>query len=153
MSECAPPSLRQGFRSASVVVVSTWVKYLLFQVPGWVVAALVLILLRIWTKLSLETAVGLFFLWVVKDLLFYPLLRIAYQAEPTTVVEQLIGLKGVAREPLDPSGYVRVRGELWRAEAEAGSDPIAAGAAVRVLRAEGMTLIVGSEQAQQRPLT
>jgi membrane-bound ClpP family serine protease len=130
--------------------VSTWVKYLLFQVPGWVVAALVLTVLRIWTKLSLETAVGLFGLWVIKDILFYPLLRIAYQAAPRTVVEQLIGLKGVAREPLDPSGYVQVRGELWRAEAEPGGPTIAAGAGVRVLRAQGMTLIVGREGAPQQ---
>ena len=129
---------------------TTWTKYLLFQVPGWVLAVLVLLVLIIWINLPIGIAVGLFVLWVVKDVLLYPLLRIAYQSGPKTVVEQLVGLKGVAREHLDPGGYVYVRGELWRAEAENGKPPIEAGSAVRVLAAKGMTLIVATEKDQTR---
>lgn len=129
---------------------TTWTKYLLFQVPGWVLAVLVLLVLIIWIDLPIGIAVGLFVLWVVKDLVFYPLLRIAYQSGPKTVVEQLVGLKGVAREHLDPDGYVRVRGELWRAEAENGKYPIEAGSTVRVLAVKGMTLIVAIEKVPAR---
>jgi len=126
--------------------VTTWTKYLLFQVPGWVLAVLVLLVLIIWINLPIGIAVGLFVLWVVKDVLLYPLLRIAYQSGPKTVVEQLVGLKGVAREHLNPDGYVYVRGELWRAEAENGKHPIEAGSTVQVLAAKGMTLIVATEK-------
>lgn len=125
---------------------STWTKYWLFQIPGWIVAILVLWVLRVWAKLSLEVAIGLFVLWVIKDLLFYPLLRIAYQPGPGTVVDALVGLKGVTRENLDPSGYILVRGELWRARIEPENPPLAAGSPVRVLRAEGMTLVVAAEE-------
>lgn len=83
-----------------------------------------------------------FVLWVVKDFLFYPLLRVAYQRGPKTGVDQLIGLRGVARQDLDPRGQVYLRGELWRAETAPGVLPIVSGSRVRVLRAEGMTLIV-----------
>jgi membrane protein implicated in regulation of membrane protease activity len=132
-------------RAEFVVTVSTWVKYLLFQVPGWLIAVVVLLVLRVWIDLPVKIAVILFILWVVKDLLFYPLLRIAYQSGPKTVVEQLFGMKGVVREPLDPDGTVFVRGELWRAKTEIKAGPITAGSDVRVVRAEGMTLIVAAE--------
>ena len=130
---------------------TTWVKYTLFQVPGWILAAVVLLALRIWVDLPVKVAIILFSLWVVKDLLFYPLFRVAYQTGPRTVVEQLIGLKGVAREPLEPEGYVYVRGELWHAETESTATRIAAGSPVRILRAHGMTLIVAPEE-RRRPV-
>ena len=44
--------------------------------------------------------------------------------------EELVGQAGIVRRPLDPEGYVRVHGELWRARAENG--PIAAGEPVEV---------------------
>ena len=44
-------------------------------------------------------------------------------------------------EWLSPSGYVRVGGELWRAEARDGR-AIAAGARVVVREARGLSLVV-----------
>ncbi|MFQ5851946.1 MAG: NfeD family protein [Candidatus Binatia bacterium] len=123
----------------------TWIKYLLFQVPGWVLAALVLMGLRYWIGLPVWIAVGAFLFWVIKDFVFYPFLRIAYESRVKTGAEQLVGLRGVARENLSPHGYVHVRGELWRAEAEPGDRPILAGSPIRVLAGRGMTLIVAAE--------
>ncbi len=84
-------------------------------------------------------------LWVIKDLVFYPLLRNAYESSPKTGADQLVGLQGVAQEQIDPRGYIHVRGELWRAETEPGNGPILAGSRVKVLAANGMTLIVAKE--------
>ncbi|MCH6545590.1 MAG: NfeD family protein [Deltaproteobacteria bacterium] len=123
----------------------TWTRYLLFQVPGWILAAVILLGLRYWIGLPLWIAIGAFSLWVIKDLGFYPLLRKAYESSPKTGADQRVGLRGVAREQLDPCGYVHVRGELWRAETESSDRPISAGSPVRVVRANGMTLIVTSE--------
>ncbi|MCZ6623696.1 MAG: NfeD family protein, partial [Deltaproteobacteria bacterium] len=117
-------------------------RYLLFQVPGWILAAVILLGLRYWIGLPLWIAIGAFSLWVIKDLVFYPLLRKAYESGAKTGADQLVGLRGVAREQLDPRGYVHVRGELWRAETESSDRPISAGSPVRVVRANGMTLIV-----------
>lgn len=127
---------------------TTWNKYLLFQVPGWILAALILIAMRYWVGLPIWIALFGFVLWVIKDFLFYPLLRVAYQSGPKTGVDQLIGLRGVARQNLDPRGQVYLRGELWRAETAPGILPIVSGSRVRVLRAEGMTLIVMADTVE-----
>ena len=52
----------------------------------------------------------------------------------------LVGARGQAVERLAPAGYVKVEGELWRAEA-AGAE-IAAGTAIVVREARGLTLRV-----------
>ena len=44
------------------------------------------------------------------------------------------------------SKYVRVRGELWQAEVKPSDDPVLPGSPVKVLAAEGMTLIVKAEK-------
>lgn len=76
----------------------------------------------------------------------YPLLRGAYESGVKTGVDQLIGARGVAQQELAPRGYVRVRGELWRAEIDPHDEPISAGSHVKVLAAKGMTLIVKAEE-------
>jgi len=48
------------------------IKYLLLQIPGWVLAGMGLWLLRQWIDLSLWATVGLFLVWVIKDLALYP---------------------------------------------------------------------------------
>ena len=53
----------------------------------------------------------------------------------------------MAQEQIDPRGYVHVRGELWRAETEPADGPILAGSRVKVVVANGMTLVVAKEDA------
>ncbi len=113
--------------------------------PGWILSVVIRLGLRYWIGLPLWIAIGAFSLWVIKDLVFYPLLRNAYESSPKTGADQLVGLRGVAQEQIDPRGYVHVRGELWRAETESSDKPISAGSPVRVVRANGMTLIVTTE--------
>lgn len=117
-------------------------KYLVIQIPGWILAAAGLALLRRWIDLPLWAAVGLLLLWVVKDLVLYPFVRRAYEANGRAGAEQLIGAEGVAQEPLAPSGYIRVGGELWRAEAMRTDEPIPPGGRVRVRAVRGLTLLV-----------
>lgn len=128
--------------------VSTLIRYLLFQLPGWVLAAAILTGLRYWAGIPGWVALGLFMLWVAKDLVMYPLLRTAYESGAKTGAEQLIGARGIAQDELSPRGYVRVRGELWRAEVRPSDPPIPRGGPVRVLAADGMTLIVREEKAR-----
>jgi membrane protein implicated in regulation of membrane protease activity len=124
---------------------ATWKKYALFQMPGWVGAAIVLLGLMEWFSLSPWAALGLFSLWVIKDIALYPLLRTAYESDVKTGVEQLVGEKGMAQERLDPRGMVRVRGELWRAEAEPSGERIEPNSEIKVTAAQGLTLIVSRE--------
>jgi membrane-bound serine protease (ClpP class) len=112
-----------------------------------VIAAIVLLGLRYWIDLPLWIAGGAFLLFVIKDFILYPLLKVAYESREKTGSDRLVGLQGVARERLDPRGYVHVRGELWRAETEPADGPILAGSRVKVVAANGMTLIVVKEDA------
>jgi membrane protein implicated in regulation of membrane protease activity len=124
---------------------TTFTRYTLFQVPGWIVAAAILFGLQQWLDFRMWIAVALFAVYVVKDFLLYPFLRSAYEGGPSAGAAALIGLAAVAEQDLAPRGYVRVRGELWEAEAARGTPPIPRGATVRVRSARGMRLVVSPE--------
>ena len=113
-------------------------KYALFQLPGLVLFFLILILAQRWTDLPLRSIWGLLILWVIKDVVLFFFVWRAYQR----VANPLIGMKGVAEEQLAPSGYVRVRGELWKVEVIDSNLQIDKGEAVKVRRIRGLTLFV-----------
>jgi membrane protein implicated in regulation of membrane protease activity len=117
-------------------------RYLLLQVPGWAAVLLVLALLRETIGLSFTASVVVFVLWVIKDLAMYPRLRSAYEVDERTVVERLIGEQGATVDDLAPGGYVRVRGELWRAELHDRENSIGAGRTVIVAAVRGTVLLV-----------
>ena len=56
---------------------------------------------------------------------------------PETGRESMVGTIGIARTPLQPSGQLAIRGELWDAISDR---PIEPGGAAQVLRVEGLTL-------------
>lgn len=117
-------------------------RYALYQIPGLLVAAAAIGLLFRWTSLPGWAAVSLVLIWVLKDAALYPWLRSAYESDPGSVIERLVGLPGVAVEPLAPSGYVRVRGELWQAEAVPPEVEIGPGQAIVVHAVRGTILVV-----------
>lgn len=70
----------------------------------------------------------------------------AQRRAPVTGEEGMVGLQGVARDRLEPgaTGYVDIRGEMWRASSR---DAVAAGDPVRVVALNGLTLIVEPSRA------
>ena len=60
----------------------------------------------------------------------------------------MIGERAIVRERLAPSGYVKVRGELWRAEKSGDGPAIESGQPVRVVKREGLTLFVEEEKPE-----
>jgi membrane protein implicated in regulation of membrane protease activity len=119
-----------------------FLRYWLLQIPGMVAAAAVLAALVRWGDLAPRLALLLFALWVLKDLAFYPVLRVAYQPASGREVRELVGAIGTARGELAPSGYVRVEGELWRAEATPEAGTIRDGGRVRIVAKRSMSLLV-----------
>lgn len=75
---------------------------------------------------------------VATALIVYPSVR-ALRQPVVTGREALLGALGEAVSDLNPEGLVRVRGELWLAEA---AEPIDRGGQVQVLEAEGAKLRV-----------
>ena len=121
---------------------STLVRYTLYQIPEWVLAAGAAVLLYRWGVLTGWSGALLVAAVMAKDAALYPLLRTAYEGDAPAAIERLIGLTGVAVEPLTPYGYVRVRGELWHSRTEVGIPPIHPGNAVTVAAVRGTTLLV-----------
>lgn len=69
--------------------------------------------------------------------------RAAANAYP---VPTLVGAQGVVVSALSPVGIARVQGETWTAESVSG--PLPEGAVVHVVRAEGLRLVVWSDEGQ-----
>jgi membrane-bound serine protease (ClpP class) len=115
-------------------------RYLLAQVPGWVIVGIGAVVASSYgadPRLAWTIAAA----WIVKDLFAYPFVRRAYERS-RSATEALIGAVGTVRDPLAPSGWVTIRGEVWRAELVAGSGSLPAGRTVRVQSVEGRTLRV-----------
>ncbi len=118
-------------------------KYALLQVPGAIVVGALLGAGVRWWDLDPRVATGLFGLWLLKDALLFPVLRIAYETDGGRGGPGgLIGARGTAIQMLAPEGYVRVGAELWRARVPRGRKSVPAGAAVRVQAVEGLTVVV-----------
>ena len=121
---------------------SAFWRYTAFQVPGWLLASASAYWLYNTIDVPPWVAACLPLAWVIKDYALYPFLRFAYEADQRRPIERLIGVEGAAVEPLAPDGYVRVRGELWRARRIPPDDAVSTGDAVEVVGVEGAMLLV-----------
>lgn len=66
----------------------------------------------------------------------------ARRSKRLTGADAMLGQVAVAMTSLAPTGQVEVRGEIWKARLVEGSDPVQAGAEVRVRAVDGLTLTV-----------
>jgi membrane-bound serine protease (ClpP class) len=77
--------------------------------------------------------------------IFFVIMMIAVRAQRIPVrtgEESMIGRMGVARTVLAPKGSVQVGGELWSAELEGDVTKLPAGTRVKVIRVDGLRVIV-----------
>lgn len=121
---------------------TVWQRYLVLQVPGWILAGVCAVVLIEYLSVPGWAAGGLLALIILKDLVLYPFLRCAYENAKPSGARALIGAVGTARETLAPEGYVEVRGELWLARVRPEDAPIQEGSKVRVVAADGVELQV-----------
>ncbi len=119
-------------------------RYTLFQIPDLILLSLGLAAAVRWWGLPVLAAYGLVALWITKDVVMYPILRVAYEPGGSSGVFEIHGALGVVVQPLVPSGYVRLGSELWKAELVTGSGAVSVGSAIRVVEVRGLTLVVES---------
>ena len=117
-------------------------KYTLLQLPGIAVLVLGLLLVRQWIELPSWLMWSIIGLWIAKEIIFYPFVWRAYDWGREGGNNTLIGLQGIAKDRLDPSGYIFVRGELWKARANREERAIEKGDHVVVKGINGLTLLV-----------
>ncbi len=119
-------------------------KYWALQIPGTLLLVVILHLLQDHLGLSTWLLWSIVGFWVIKDVVLYPVVWRSYDPGYPATQHSLDGARGIATEPLNPSGYVRVRGELWRAELARDARPIKKHEAVQVRAVRGLTLIVAA---------
>ena len=118
-------------------------RYSLLQLPALALLVLILIFAQRWVELPAWIFWGSLAIWVVKDAALYPFVWRAYDWDHSLDTHPMLGGRGIAKERLAPSGYVQVRGELWKAELAEGCEPVEEGEHVLVREIRGLTLIVG----------
>ena len=124
------------------------VRYVLLQVPGTALLVLILIQLRNWFDLPVWSVWGLVAISVAKDVILFPFVWRAYDWDCQNETHSMVGRRGIAKERLAPSGYIRIRGELWKAKVMGGGPPIEKGEAVRVEEMQGLTLLVRPDKEE-----
>lgn len=76
-----------------------------------------------------------------------PKILSAHRDEPVrTGWEELVGMSGEVREPLNPQGQIWVDGALWKAKVADGAPEAAIGNRVRVESVDGLTLVVAAAE-------
>lgn len=109
-----------------LVAVVLWIlPYFNINLPSWVLIALVIFLAAV-------------------DYFRYRLGRMTFFLPPRGHVEAMIGCEGVVTKPLDPVGYVKVQGVLWKAIYDKGT--LEKGSAVVVVEVEGLKLHVAPKK-------
>jgi membrane-bound ClpP family serine protease len=124
------------------------VKYTLLQLPIIVLLTIALFVIRQWVDLPLWLIVGIIALWAVKDIAMFPVVWRAYEQGRPGDATSIVGMQGTVTERLAPAGYIRIRGELWRAEVIHGGNPIERGKRVLVMGINGLTLLVRPEEKE-----
>lgn len=117
-------------------------RYWLLQIPGWVVLIGLVMAAHYWLGLSVLAGALVFVIWLVKDAILYPILKPHYVFHERHAHEGLLGADAVAQQTLSPRGYVKLKGELWRAELIGSDVPVATGESVVVESVDGLTLKV-----------
>jgi len=117
-------------------------KYALVHVAELVIVVCALILARHFFGISTWLIVTILVLWILKDAALFPKVWRAYAVDDNRPTRKLLGLEATAVDDLDPVGYVRVVGELWKAEIRDPRHPARRGDRTRVVDIRGMTLTV-----------
>lgn len=117
-------------------------KYTLYQIPDTALAFLVLWILAAWADVPHWIAGSLAVLWILKDILMFPVLWSSFGGTDASDLHSLVGAEGVVTAMCDPHGYVRVRGETWKAEPDEQGTVIDAGVPIVVTGSQGLTLYV-----------
>ena len=118
------------------------IKYILLQIPELILLIIALFIFKKFIDVSTWLMITIIAIWVAKDIAIFPKVWKAYDSNNPTPMEQLIGMDGIVMDNLNPVGYVKVKGELWKAATRDPRFPVKKGDKIKVSDVKGMTLIV-----------
>ena len=126
-------------------------KYWLLQLPEAALVIIVLLALQHWFDIPTWVVWTLVALWIAKDAALYPFVWRSFDSGYPAMLHSLDGERGIATERLDRTGYVHVRGELWKAELARGARPVEKDEGVQVQEMRGLTVIVVAVSEAREP--
>jgi len=136
--------------SLKKIPLRVYIRYGLLTLPGTIVLILVLFVVRNWVPIPIWLWVTLILLWIAKEVILFPFVWRAYDHTRSEVSHSMIGKRGITKERLAPTGYILVKGELWKAEKTVNEPPIEKNIWVRVKKIDGLKLFVVPEKAEDR---
>ena len=113
-------------------------RYGLFQLPLLGVVVVILLVLDQVFTLPPWVIVSVVVLMVAKDVVMFPFTWRAYDTDLSGQTHSMIGARCITQEPLEPSGYIFIRGERWRAVAMDSRNGIPTGETVEVHAMHGL---------------
>ena len=117
-------------------------KYALIHLVELALIVVAVIVVRHFISIPTWLTITILVLWILKDIaIFFKVWR-SYAVYDSNPMRELIGLEATVMDGLNPVGYVRVKGELWKAEIRNPMYPAKRGDKTRVVDNKGMTLIV-----------
>ncbi len=134
-----------------IIKPSVYVRYVALQLIELAVVVLALLVVRQWWMMPDGLFWGLVCGWIIKDAVLFPFVWRAYDQDAPGAAGSMIGELGIAKSRLNPSGYVQVRGERWKAVRAGDGPPIEQGSPVRIRSRTGLTLHVTPDDEVWRP--
>ena len=125
------------------------VRYTLLQLPALALLLMTLVLVQRWIEIADWIFWGSIMVWIAKDVALFFFTWRAYDTTAARPGRAMIGARGITHNRIAPSGFIHVRGELWKAEVWGGGRPIEIGERVKVINIKGLTLIVQPEDEQE----
>jgi membrane-bound ClpP family serine protease len=130
------------YRNDGLIPSGALIKYILLQIPVLCLLIISLIIINRIKEIPLWASAIIIILWIIKDIALFPKVWRAYDSKNTDHRKRIIGKKGIAIDDLDPSGYIKIMGELWKAEVIDNRLPVRKGETVKVNEISSMKLIV-----------
>lgn len=114
--------------------------YLIASCIDWIFVGLLGWAAARWFGLTPWAVPAIVAVWIAKDAAMYRSMRRYYEAQPPE--RRIVGEEAVTLCSLDPSGFVRVHGEIWQAHLAHDQQPLEEGVRVRVSDVAGLVLRV-----------
>ena len=123
------------------------IKYSLVTLLDNALLIFILILAQNWISIPAWLFWTVIVLSFSKDIIVFPFVWSAFDSKALGRMRTIIGQRGTALELLAPEGYIRLQGELWKAETVSGCPSIGKGETVKVESARGLKVFVVLDNA------
>ena len=125
-----------------MVPIRAIIKYVLLQIAGLILLIIALTVFNKFIKVPIWLMVVIISVWIAKDIALFAKVWKAYDSNHPNQMELLIGMAGIVMDQLNSVVYVKVKGELWKAEITDPRFPVKNGDKIKVNGFKGMKLTV-----------